>query len=209
MATRPEPRTDERAGAGTSPRRSLTLWAWVLAEQHLARPLPRRWAHVQGVARLASRVGRALLTEPERELLIAAALLHDIGYAPPLVDSGYHPLDGARFLTGRRAAPPRLANLVAQHSAAAFVAALRGFAAELAAFPDEHTVLRDALWHCDMLTDPGGEPTTFDARIADIRVRHGAGSYLVRALDSGMLAARRDAVHRTELRLTAEESGRR
>ena len=170
--------------------------------------MPRRWAHVQGVARLASRVGRALLTEPERELLVAAALLHDIGYAPSLADCGYHPLDGARFLIGQGAAP-RLANLVAQHSGAVFVAGLRGFATELAAFPDEPTALRDALWHSDMLTDPAGEPTTFDTRIADIRVRHGAGSYLVRALDSGMLAARRDAVHRTELRLTEAKGVRR
>lgn len=182
----------------------MTLWAWALAEYHLARQLPRRWAHVQGVARLSSRVGRALLTDPERELLVAAALLHDIGYAPPLVDSGYHPLDGARFLTRERASP-RMANLVAQHSAAAFVAELRGFAAELAAFPDEHTALRDALWYCDMHISPAGEPVTFDARIADIRVRHGAGSPLVRALDSGMLAARRDAVRRTERRLGAAE----
>ena len=182
----------------------MTLWAWALAEQHLARSLPRRWAHVQGVAGLASRVGRALLTDRERELLVAAALLHDIGYASPLVDSGYHPLDGARFLTRERA-PARVANLVAQHSGAAFVARLRGLADELAAFPDERTALRDALWHCDMHTDPAGEPITFDARIADIRVRHGAGSYLVRALDSGMLAARHDAVHRTELRLDAVE----
>jgi hypothetical protein len=145
------------------------------------------------------------LTEPERDLLVAAALLHDIGYAAPLVDSGYHPLDGARFLTGERASP-RLANLVAQHSGAVFVARLRGLAAELAAFPDERTALRDALWHCDMHIDPDGEPVTFDARIADIRVRHGAGSCLVRALDSGMLAARHDAVRRTELRLGAAES---
>jgi len=148
-------------------------------------------------------VGRDLLTDPERELLVAAALLHDIGYAPPLVDSGYHPLDGARFLTRQRASS-RLANLVAQHSGAAHVARLRGFAAELAAFPDERGVLRDALWYCDMRTSPAGEPVTFEARIADIRLRHGPGSYLVRALDSGLLVARRHAVHRTEARLTRE-----
>ncbi|HEV7648676.1 MAG TPA: HD domain-containing protein [Actinophytocola sp.] len=167
--------------------------------------MPRRWAHVQGVARLASRAGRALLVDPDRELLVAAALLHDIGYAPPLADTGYHPLDGARFLATQRTSwsTTRLANLVARHSAAAFVAELRGFTAELDAFPDEHTALRDALWHCDMHISPAGEPVTFDARIADIRLRHGAGSYLVRALDSGMLAARHDAVSRTGLRLAA------
>ena len=30
--------------------------------------------------------------------LVAAAWLHDIGYAPELVETGFHPLDGARYL---------------------------------------------------------------------------------------------------------------
>lgn len=188
------------SGELSGERSALTSPAWSLAERYLARELPRRWAHVQGVARRGIGVGRAVLSRDDQELLVAAALLHDIGYAAPLVDSGYHPLDGARFVAGELASP-RLANLVANHSAAVFVAELRGFAAGLAEFPDERTALRDALWYCDMRTTPAGEPTTFDERIAEIRLRHGAGSYLVRALDAGGLDARWAAVNRTRLRL--------
>lgn len=198
MATRPEIRTDEHTGARPR-RRSLTFWAWALAEQYLARDMPRRWAHVQGVARIGSVVGREILPAHDLELLVAAGLLHDIGYAPPLVDSGYHPLDGARFLAAHDTS--RLACLVANHSAAAVVAGFRGLGDELAAFPDECTALRDTLWYSDLRTSPVGEPIAFDDRIADIQRRHGPDSVLVRALNAGALDARRDAVRRTELRL--------
>lgn len=163
---------------------------------------------MRGVARCGRQIGPSLLSADEEELLVAAALVHDIGYAPGLVVSGYHPLDGARFLVAV-AAPRRLVNLVAQHSAAAFIAAERGLAADLARYPDERSALRDALWFCDMRTTPDGRPTDFAERIADIRARHGPGSPLVRALDAGAQAARHDAVRRTELRLGAAAVRRR
>ncbi|MGW4487257.1 HD domain-containing protein [Amycolatopsis sp. NPDC004368] len=188
--------------AAVRPRGALTAWAWSLAQRHLARELPRRWQHVRGVAACGRQIARRLLTADEEELLVASALLHDIGYAPGLVVSGYHPLDGARFLVAV-SAPPRLVNLVARHSAAEFVAEQRGLAADLARFPDEHSTLRDALWFCDMRTTQDGHPTTFGERIASIRARHGPDSHLVRALDAGGLTARHDAVRRTELRLGA------
>jgi hypothetical protein len=48
----------------------------------------------------------------DREILVAAAWLHDIGYAPGLAETGFHPLDGARWL--RTAGfGDRLAGLVA------------------------------------------------------------------------------------------------
>jgi hypothetical protein len=162
--------------------------------------LPLQWAHVRGVAGRSAHVGHRLLTGTERELLIAAALLHDIGYAPALVESGFHPLDGARFL-GRLGGPERLCDLVANHSAAAYAARLRGLEGELAAFPDEVTVLRDALWYCDLSAGPAGEPVGFDERIAGIRARHGPGSASVLALDAGGYEARLGAYRRTELRL--------
>jgi HD superfamily phosphodiesterase len=34
----------------------------------------------------------------EAELLEAAAVLHAIGYSPDLAKTGFHPLDGARYL---------------------------------------------------------------------------------------------------------------
>ena len=64
---------------------------------------------------------------------MAAACWHDLGYAPELVVTGFHPLDGARFLA-REGYPARLCALVAHHSAAMFEAEERGLADELAAW---------------------------------------------------------------------------
>jgi hypothetical protein len=183
----------------------LSDWAARVAELYLATTLPQRWAHVLGCRRQAQRIGPRLLARTERELLVAAALLHDVGYAKPLVRSGFHPLDGALFLSGV-GVPPRLCNLVAHHSAAAVTAGLRGLGAELGAFSDEHTALRDALWFCDMTTDPSGREVTAEERIADIRLRYGPGSVQVRALDSGGLTARIAAVRRTDQRLRTASS---
>lgn len=178
----------------------LIDWAATVAQRHLATTLPQRWEHVLGCRRQAEWIGAGLLVGTERELLVAAALLHDIGYAKPLVRSGFHPLDGARFLV-ESGAPPRLCNLVANHSAAAVTARLRGLSGELGLFPDERTALRDALWFCDVTTDPRGREVPFDERIAGIRARHGPDSVQVLALDSGGLAARAAAVRRTHHRL--------
>ncbi|MFD6855509.1 HD domain-containing protein [Streptomyces diastaticus] len=57
----------------------------------------------------------AAVSEADRDLLVAAAWLHDIGYAPELRDTGSHPLDGARHLESL-GAPARLVRLVAHHS---------------------------------------------------------------------------------------------
>jgi HD superfamily phosphodiesterase len=56
----------------------------------------RRWAHVQGVVRQAQEVA-AILPAEEREVLVAA-YLHDLGYGPALIQTGFHALDGARHL---------------------------------------------------------------------------------------------------------------
>ncbi len=55
-----------------------------LAQARLA-PLPRRWAHTTGVA-CAAEGYAAPLARAGRMAVIAAAWLHDIGYAPSLVD---------------------------------------------------------------------------------------------------------------------------
>ncbi|WP_431957317.1 HD domain-containing protein [Nocardia lijiangensis] len=55
-------------------------WAWQTAQNELAQALPRRWAHSQGVARAAT--GLASVVTFDHDLLIAAAILHDVGYAP-------------------------------------------------------------------------------------------------------------------------------
>jgi len=116
------------------------------------------------------------------ELLITAAVLHDVGYAPDLATTKFHPLDGARFLQVQNA-PARLCALVARHSCAIREAELRGCAPDVAEFPDEETPLRDALWYCDMVTGPDGQRLTVDDRLAEIRNRYGPDSLVSRFLD--------------------------
>ena len=85
---------------------------------------PRRWQHTIGVARRAEQL--AVLVEPaDRDILLAAAWLHDIGHAEELIDTGFAPVDGARFLD-RHVWPRRISALVANHSGASFIAAARG-----------------------------------------------------------------------------------
>ena len=165
----------------------------------MAEALPRRWAHVQGVAGQASRVAASLALG---EVLVAAAWLHDIGYAPSVADTGFHPLDGARHLAGL-GAPVRIVNLVARHSYSILEAELRGFGPQVGAFPDEGGVLRDALWYCDLTTSPDGEPVAAGDRMAEIRQRYGPGHIVTRFISEGapeLLAA----VERTERRLAGQ-----
>ncbi|MEV0702685.1 HD domain-containing protein [Saccharopolyspora sp. NPDC050389] len=78
--------------------------AYELAEALLRESLPRRWEHTRGVATCARRL--APLVGDLGEVLETAAVLHDIGYAQSLVDTGFHPLDGARYLRAVNAASP-------------------------------------------------------------------------------------------------------
>ena len=72
----------------------------------------------------------------DADLVEAAAWLHDIGYSPDLVGTGFHPLDGARYLRDAWRASPLLCRLVANHTGALIEAEERGLAEELAAeFP--------------------------------------------------------------------------
>jgi len=76
-----------------------------IARSLLEESLPRRWAHVQGAASAASTLAPVLARNTD--LLIAAAVLHDIGYAPGLAGTGFHPLDGARSRDAVAATGPR------------------------------------------------------------------------------------------------------
>jgi hypothetical protein len=151
---------------------TLTGWAGGYAEDVLA-PLGDRWAHVQGVVRQAERVA-AILPAEEREVLVAAAYLHDLGYAPALIE-GFHGLDGARHL--RALGHERLAGLAAYHSGPRGEAELRGLTGELAEFTDEASATSMALTYCDMTTGPAGEVITYEERLAGVEERHGAGRF--------------------------------
>jgi HD superfamily phosphodiesterase len=65
-----------------------------------------------------------MLVAGDQEQLVAAAYVHDVGYAPTVKSSGLHALDAARHL--RSLGYERLARLVAHHSCARFEAQTRG-----------------------------------------------------------------------------------
>lgn len=145
------------------------------------------------VARKARRIGRKL--GEDGELLESTAWVHDLGYAPGVAITGFHPLDGARYLRAC-SAPKRVVDLVACHSSAWAEAQEFGVAAELAKFHDERTLTRDLLWYCDMTTGPDGTDLGFEDRMAEVRDRYGPDHYVTRALDAGM-DERRAAVWRS------------
>jgi len=155
------------------------IWARDLAAARMAKALPVRWGHVQAVAKKADSLRPVL--GADAELVVMAAWLHDIGYAPDVQDTGFHPLDGARLLRGL-GVDSRLCGLVANHSGARHEAELRDLIGELAEFVDERTFARDSLWYCDMTTSPVGLPVTFDARLAEMRERYGEEHVVPRAI---------------------------
>ncbi len=136
----------------------------------LLAPLGNRWLHVQGVVERACWVSR-IFEEEDQLYLIAAAYLHDIGYAPSLKKTGFHPLDGATYVM-ESFGNERLASLVAHHSEAKFEARLRGYDLALDAFPREHSTVADALTYCDMTTSPTGSNISFQGRISEILNRY-------------------------------------
>ncbi|GAA4514092.1 HDIG domain-containing protein [Actinoallomurus oryzae] len=147
-------------------------WAREIARTLLETPLPRRWAHVQGVARQARSL--APILGDDADLLESAAILHDIGYSPDLVVTGFHPLDGARYLREEHHADAVLCALVAYHSCAINEAEDRGLAGELAAeFTPASRLLSDALTYCDMTTTPDGRPVEVEGRLSEIQTRYG------------------------------------
>ena len=152
-----------------------------IARSLLEEPLPRRWAHVQGVANTARTLAGVL--GRNADLLVAAAILHDVGYAPNLAGTRFHPLDGARYLRDVEHADATLCRLVAHHSCAIIEAEERGLASELAReFKPAPRDLADALIYCDMTTGPDGQRMPIGQRLAEIRARYGPADLVTRAL---------------------------
>jgi hypothetical protein len=135
----------------------------------------------------------------DAELLEAAAVLHDIGYAPAIALTGFHPLDGARFLRDQEGADERVVRvvrLVAHHSCALLEAEERGLRPELEGeFELERPDLVDALLYCDVTTTPDGTQTTPADRLEEIVRRYGpdtiVGRFIQRAAPEMHAAAKR------------------
>ncbi|TFV54543.1 HD domain-containing protein [Mycobacterium sp. PS03-16] len=132
---------------------------------------PTRRVHLAAVATRARAL--AVTVDPtDVDALVAAAWLHDIGYLPDLAATGFHPLDGARYLrdTGW---PHRVCTLVAHHSGSRFVARVRGLDGELSEFPYLEDAPSDALTAADNTATQDGTFITVSARLREKLRRHG------------------------------------
>jgi putative nucleotidyltransferase with HDIG domain len=96
--------------------------------RRLLRDVGTRLAHSASVAHQAGRVAH-LLDEPWRSAITQAAWLHDIGYSEQVARTGFHPLDGARWLR-ERGWPAEICRLVAWHTAASVEGNIRGLDAD-------------------------------------------------------------------------------
>lgn len=144
--------------------------------------LEPRLTHVRSAGERAERlVPRLFPDKAEQELVAAAVWLHDIGYSAALVQTGFHPLDGARYLLSQGQA--ELASLVAYHSDAREQATGLGLLAQLQTIPPTihplHSLFVDGI---DGTTGPHGEIFTVDERIAEIAERYGLDHRVTQAM---------------------------
>lgn len=139
--------------------------------------MKRRWQHLAAVGLKAETLGAELGLDVE--LLGAAGWLHDIGYAPGLVDTGMHAIDGARHLR-RTGWDERIVSMVAHHSCAVLEAEERGLSVDLAEFERPTREYEDAVCFCDMTTGPAGADVCARDRLDEIEVRYGPDHLVTR-----------------------------
>lgn len=138
-----------------------------------------RRRHSVAVGRKAA-FASELVEASVRADLVSAATLHDIGYGH--VDTGFHPLDGARYLRSIGFSPS-VCHLVIHHSASSLQADERGLDRSIF---DEFAVDVDpgaahaVLWWADMTTGPRGEDVTVEDRLAEICERYGPDELVTR-----------------------------
>lgn len=141
---------------------------------------PAMVAHAAVISSRAGEVAARLgLDDDDQDLCAAVGLVHDIGKAERVRDTGFHQIDGARYVEPTLGL--RVAGLVAHHSGASTEAKMRGIEMP---YPREQSDVAAVLDYCDLTTLPSGRPISPEERRADIDVRHGAENPGPRALSS-------------------------
>lgn len=144
-----------------------------------------RQRHSVAVGRkVESQVGR--VAPALRADLVAGGVLHDVGYGHGV--TGFHPLDGARFLRGRGFSPA-VCNLVLHHSASTVEAEERGL--DLSVYTDfavdqDLGAAHGVLWWADMTTGPQGEDVTVEDRLEEICARYGPDDVVTRFVERAL-----------------------
>ena len=158
---------------------TLTAWAQDLARALLADALPRRWAHVQGVAARARSLAPASAPTPDcwKPPPGCTTSATSPNWPPPACTAWTAPATSATSSTPN----PMLCRLVAHHSCAVIEAEERGLAALLnREFPPPPQHLADALTFSDMTTSPDGEHVQVHRRLAEIHDRYGSAHLVSR-----------------------------
>ena len=120
-----------------------------------------------------------------------AAWLHDIGYSPALEVTGFHPLDGARWLR-HHGWPDDICRLAAWHTEPLEEAHLLGLDEELAAeFVRPSRLASAALTWADPTSSPAGERWDPERRLSDILERYPPGSTVHEPTSASLPALRR------------------
>lgn len=159
-----------------------------------------RLKHAKVAVRRAEEIA-PVVVQADRELLLCAAWLHDVGYVVKGGGLGLHGLDGALHLE-KEGWPERLCALVAHHSEARVTAAALGLTVELSRFEREEGAVADALVHADMASGPRGERMSLVERLDGIEQRHLGDPLALRRARTERRPAIMAAVLRTEQRLT-------
>jgi hypothetical protein len=155
-----------------------------------------RLPHTQCVARQAADVA-ANLDSHWPQTVVAAAWLHDIGYSPLVVETGLHPLDGARWARAH-GFDEDVCRLIAWHTGAIFEARVRGLADHLQQeFPEPPTTALDALTWADLTSSPNGHVVSAEGRLEEILKRYDPDAEVHRAVTSATPYFR-DLLHRVE-----------
>jgi len=161
----------------------------------LLRDVGTRLPHSARVASQASKVSD-FLEDRWSGAVVDAAWLHDIGYNPALSISGFHPLDGARWLRAEGFAE-ETCSLVAWHTGAIHEARERGLEDELRAeFAPPPSSALDALTWADLTSSPSGDSVSPEVRLDEILTRYEPGSAVHRAIVAG-----RDGLLESTLRI--------
>ncbi|MCL4392620.1 HD domain-containing protein [Patescibacteria group bacterium] len=140
-----------------------------------------RVEHSRAVAHQATFI-LPILNAPWNSTILDAAWLHDIGYSPSVISTGFHHLDGARWLKSH-GWPTEVCRLVAWHTRAGTEAKLRHLITKLSTeFPQPPDMVQAALTWADLTSSPTGNLCEAENRIAEILKRYSPKTVVHKAI---------------------------